>query len=125
MSPREPPAAPAGPVQNGPRARPASSGPGPLAASPMPTPAVKAIVKDFSFSYGAVLVLKHLQMRFADKQVTALIGPSGCGKTTLLRCFNRLHDLYPGIRYTARFACSRTTSISSIAGGSPRDAPAH
>jgi phosphate transport system ATP-binding protein len=31
--------------------------------------------------------------------VTALIGPSGCGKTTLLRCFNRMHDLYPGNRY--------------------------
>jgi phosphate transport system ATP-binding protein len=32
-------------------------------------------------------------------QVTALIGPSGCGKTTLLRCMNRMHDLYPGNRY--------------------------
>jgi phosphate transport system ATP-binding protein len=35
----------------------------------------------------------------AEKKVTALIGPSGCGKTTLLRCFNRMHDLYPGNRY--------------------------
>jgi len=64
------------------------------------TPAVKAAVKDFSFSYGDVQVLKHLHMTFADKQVTALIGPSGCGKSTLLRCFNRMHDLYPGIRYS-------------------------
>jgi len=31
--------------------------------------------------------------------VTALIGPSGCGKTTLLRCFNRMHDLYARNRY--------------------------
>jgi energy-coupling factor transporter ATP-binding protein EcfA2 len=31
--------------------------------------------------------------------VTALIGPSGCGKTTFIRCFNRMHDLYPGNRY--------------------------
>ncbi|MFN9506677.1 MAG: phosphate ABC transporter ATP-binding protein PstB, partial [Rubrivivax sp.] len=30
---------------------------------------------------------------------TALIGPSGCVKSTLLRCFNRMHDLYPGNRY--------------------------
>ncbi|WP_327321059.1 ATP-binding cassette domain-containing protein [Gloeocapsopsis dulcis] len=29
-------------------------------------------------------------------KVTAFIEPSGCGKTTLLRCFNRMHDLYPG-----------------------------
>jgi phosphate transport system ATP-binding protein len=34
-----------------------------------------------------------------DKKVTALIGPSGCGKSTFLRCFNRMHDLYPGNRY--------------------------
>jgi phosphate transport system ATP-binding protein len=71
-----------------------------MPSPPMTTPTVKAAVKDFSFSYGDVQVLKHLHMTFADKQVTALIGPSGCGKTTLLRCFNRLHDLYPGIRYT-------------------------
>jgi phosphate transport system ATP-binding protein len=32
-------------------------------------------------------------------RVTALIGPSGCGKSTFLRCFNRMHDLYPGHRY--------------------------
>ena len=28
-----------------------------------------------------------------------MIGPSGCGKSTFLRCFNRMHDLYPGHRY--------------------------
>ena len=28
-----------------------------------------------------------------------MIGPSGCGKSTYLRCFNRMHDLYPGNRY--------------------------
>ena len=34
-----------------------------------------------------------------ERKVTALIGPSGCGKSTFLRCFNRMHDLYPGNRY--------------------------
>jgi phosphate transport system ATP-binding protein len=34
-----------------------------------------------------------------ERQVTALIGPSACGKSTFLRCFNRMHDLYPGNRY--------------------------
>jgi phosphate transport system ATP-binding protein len=38
-------------------------------------------------------------MPIYDKKVTALIGPSGCGKSTYLRCFNRMHDLYPGNRY--------------------------
>jgi phosphate transport system ATP-binding protein len=38
-------------------------------------------------------------MPIAKNKVTALIGPSGCGKTTLLRSFNRMHDLYPGNSY--------------------------
>jgi phosphate transport system ATP-binding protein len=38
-------------------------------------------------------------MPIYDRKVTALIGPSGCGKTTLLRCLNRMHDLYPNNRY--------------------------
>ncbi|RYZ96302.1 MAG: phosphate ABC transporter ATP-binding protein, partial [Proteobacteria bacterium] len=43
--------------------------------------------------------LKNINMKIANNRVTALIGPSGCGKTTYLRCFNRMHDLYPGNRY--------------------------
>lgn len=58
-------------------------------------------VKEFSFTYaGADLPsLKKVTMPIAKNSVTALIGPSGCGKTTLLRSFNRMHDLYPGNRY--------------------------
>jgi phosphate transport system ATP-binding protein len=60
---------------------------------------LKAEVRDFSFYYGAFQAVKNVNLRFAERTVTALIGPSGCGKTTLLRCFNRMHDLYPGNRY--------------------------
>jgi len=61
---------------------------------------VKAHVDNLNFYYGGTFhALKNIQMPVYDKQVTALIGPSGCGKTTLLRCFNRMHDLYPGNRY--------------------------
>ncbi len=58
-------------------------------------------VKDFSFYYAGVdrPNLKNINMPIGEGAVTALIGPSGCGKTTLLRCFNRMHDLYPGNRY--------------------------
>ncbi|MCX8034232.1 MAG: phosphate ABC transporter ATP-binding protein PstB [Thermodesulfovibrio sp.] len=57
-------------------------------------------VKNLNFYYtGGVHILKNINMIVYKNQVTALIGPSGCGKTTLLRCFNRMHDLYAGNKY--------------------------
>jgi len=56
-------------------------------------------VKNLNFYYGSNQALKDINMPIHDRKVTALIGPSGCGKTTLLRCFNRMHDLYPANRY--------------------------
>ena len=57
-------------------------------------------VKELDFYYnGDSLALKKICLNIHKNEVTALIGPSGCGKTTLLRCFNRMHDLYPKNRY--------------------------
>jgi phosphate transport system ATP-binding protein len=57
-------------------------------------------VKNLSFYYnGDIRALKSINLTVYKNLVTALIGPSGCGKTTLLRCFNRMHDLYPKNRY--------------------------
>jgi phosphate transport system ATP-binding protein len=58
-------------------------------------------VKDFEFTYASAdePSIKKLDMPIAKNSITALIGPSGCGKTTLLRSFNRMHDLYPGNKY--------------------------
>ncbi len=61
---------------------------------------LKIEVKDLNFYYaGDVHALKNISLPVHQNNVTALIGPSGCGKTTLLRCFNRMHDLYPRNRY--------------------------
>jgi len=62
-------------------------------------PPLKAEIRALSFWYGPLQVLRSVTLGVAEKQVTAIIGPSGCGKTTLLRCLNRMHDLYPGHRY--------------------------
>jgi phosphate transport system ATP-binding protein len=62
-------------------------------------PALKAEAHNVNFFYGTKQALKNVNVKIADRKVTALIGPSGCGKTTFLRCFNRMHDLYPGNRY--------------------------
>ncbi|MCL4798995.1 MAG: phosphate ABC transporter ATP-binding protein [Burkholderiales bacterium] len=71
--------------------------PAPRPAAP-PVP-VKAEVRELEFHYGDFQGLKGLSMPVHERRVTALIGPSGCGKSTFLRCFNRMHDLYPGNRY--------------------------
>ena len=60
---------------------------------------LKAEVKKLNFYYGGLHALKDINLTIERRKVTALIGPSGCGKTTFLRCFNRMHDLYPHNRY--------------------------
>ncbi len=60
---------------------------------------LKAEARGLDFYYGTFKALKGIQMPIYQNRVTALIGPSGCGKSTFLRCFNRMHDLYPNMRY--------------------------
>ena len=64
-----------------------------------PATELRAEVRNLDFWYGDTQALKGVNLRVADRKVTAMIGPSGCGKSTLLRCFNRMHDLYPGNSY--------------------------
>ncbi|MET3375445.1 phosphate transport system ATP-binding protein [Variovorax boronicumulans] len=71
----------------------------PILSGTSPTPALKAESRNLEFFYGTFKALKGISMPVYENQVTALIGPSGCGKSTYLRCFNRMHDLYPGNRY--------------------------
>lgn len=59
----------------------------------------KIKVKNLSFYYGKIQAVKNVNIPIYENSISALIGPSGCGKTTVLRCFNRIHDLYPGNRY--------------------------
>jgi len=64
--------------------------------------ALDVAVESLSFWFGQQQVLKNISLLARQKEVTALIGPSGCGKTTLLRCLNRLHDLYAGARIAGK-----------------------
>ena len=61
---------------------------------------IKAEAKNLNFFYADdTKALKDVSLPVYENKITALIGPSGCGKSTFLRCFNRMHDLYPGNRY--------------------------
>lgn len=66
------------------------------------TPSIKADIQALNFYYGDKQILKSVSMPIYKDRLTALIGPSGCGKTTLLRCFNRMHDLYAETNYEGR-----------------------
>ncbi len=72
-------------------------------------------VKNFEFTYAGADApsIKKLDMPVAKNSVTALIGPSGCGKTTLLRSFNRMHDLYPGNKYAGEILFKERNILST------------
>ncbi len=55
-------------------------------------------VKNLNLWFGDNYVLKNISFSIKKNKITAIIGPSGCGKTTLLRCFNRMHDLSKNVR---------------------------
>jgi phosphate transport system ATP-binding protein len=47
-------------------------------------------------------VVKDVTLSIPEKTVTTIMGPSGCGKTTLIRCFNRMHELVPDAKVEGR-----------------------
>jgi polar amino acid transport system ATP-binding protein len=53
-------------------------------------------IKDVAKRYGAIEVLKGINLDVEAHQVVCLIGPSGCGKSTLLRCINGLEAIQGG-----------------------------
>src|SRR5512147_3246045 len=55
--------------------------------------------RGLSLWYGAHQALYGISIGIQEHRITAIIGPSGCGKSSLIRCFNRMNDLYPPIRY--------------------------
>jgi polar amino acid transport system ATP-binding protein len=60
----------------------------------MSDPVVKA--EAVCKSYGAVEVLKGIDLEVMSGDVTCLVGPSGSGKTTFLRCMNHLEKINSG-----------------------------
>ena len=53
-------------------------------------------LKGITKSYGAVTVIKGLDLKVEDGSFTALLGPSGCGKSTLLRMIAGLEEITSG-----------------------------
>jgi phosphate transport system ATP-binding protein len=60
------------------------------------------VTDSLSAYYGNRRAIADVTIAFRRKAITALIGPSGCGKTTLLRCFNRIHEVSFNARVEGR-----------------------
>jgi polar amino acid transport system ATP-binding protein len=53
-------------------------------------------IRNVEKEFGAVRVLRGVNLSVDEHQVVCLIGPSGCGKSTLLRCINGLEKIQGG-----------------------------
>ena len=53
-------------------------------------------LRDVRKSYGAVEVIKGVDIDIADGEFVVFVGPSGCGKSTLLRMISGLEDITSG-----------------------------
>ena len=57
---------------------------------------VSVSIRNLSLNFGAVSVLKNLDLDVQDGEFLVLLGPSGCGKSTLLNCIAGLMDVTDG-----------------------------
>ena len=53
-------------------------------------------LKDVTKSYGAVGVIRGIDLSIADGEFVVFVGPSGCGKSTLLRMIAGLEEISTG-----------------------------
>ena len=74
--------------------------------------------------YGSFRAVRGVTMKIHKNEITAFIGPSGCGKTTVLRGFNRMHDVIPGARRRHRPVSRRRRRSPSARGRSSSTLPA-
>ena len=82
------------------------------------TPVIE--IRDLHKAYGALEVLKGVDITAQRGQVISLIGSSGSGKSTLLRCCNLLEDSQHG---TIRFHGEDVTWKGTNHARRPADAP--
>ena len=62
----------------------------------------KIVVENLDLYYGRFKALKNINLKMAQKEITAFIGPSGRGKSTLLKSLNRMNDLVEGCKITGK-----------------------
>ncbi len=70
-------------------------------SDPTTRPAVPVLAaEDLTVRFGRRTALANVTLSVPRGRVVSVIGPSAGGKTTLLRAFNRMNDLVPGVATT-------------------------
>jgi phosphate transport system ATP-binding protein len=62
----------------------------------------KIHIENLNVFAGKQQILNNINIEIPKNKITVILGPSGCGKTTLLKCMNRLTDLYPELKVTGK-----------------------
>jgi len=65
-------------------------------------PKNKIHIENLNVFAGKNQILKNINIEIPKNKITVILGPSGCGKTTLLKCMNRLTDLYPELKVSGK-----------------------
>lgn len=59
-------------------------------------------------------ILKNINLEIPKNKITVLLGPSGCGKTTLLKCMNKLTDLYKELKVEGSIFIEEDDILNSV-----------
>ena len=70
-------------------------------------------ISDLNVFAGKFQILKNINIELPENKITVILGPSGCGKTTLLKCMNRLTDLYPELKVTGDIRISGNNILAA------------
>lgn len=65
-------------------------------------PTYKIAIENLNVHADKHHILKEVNAGIPKNKITVVLGPSGCGKTTLLKCLNRLTDIYPELKVTGK-----------------------
>ena len=80
----------------------------------MPGSRTKIKTEAANLFYGDFQALENVTMDIEECAITALIGPSGCGKSSLLRLFNRMNDLIPGVKVEGKILLDGTSIYDKL-----------
>lgn len=69
-----------------------------ISTRPVDKCVTKLKTENVNLYYSSFQCLRSITLDVPSCAITAIIGPSGCGKSSLLRLFDRMNDLIPGVK---------------------------